>query len=64
MSDWNPIDTAPRDGTLIQGKEEDLSVPRLALYRCFWKNGRWRQMEYDRTVYPTTWRHNLPEHRT
>jgi hypothetical protein len=55
---WLPIKSAPKDGTLIQGKEEDLSKPRVAFYNCYWKRGKWTELHLGGTVHPTEWRHN------
>jgi len=57
---WLAIETAPKDNTLIQGKEEDLSIPHLRLYRCAWKNGAWRLVPFGTVVHPTMWRLDIP----
>lgn len=56
MNPWQPIESAPKDGTPVYGKEEDLSVPRLALYRCVWKNGAWHHLEFNSIKHPTEWK--------
>jgi hypothetical protein len=60
MQDWHLIATAPKDGTLIQGLDTSTGY---SFFRCFWKNGEWREMAYKGIEHPTFWRHNLPEHR-
>ena len=49
--DWQPIDTAPKDGTIIvvrQGK--------WAPHHAYWKYGRWHPIEYNASHRPTHWR--------
>jgi hypothetical protein len=59
---WKPIETAPRNNTLIQACEN--TSQRFALYRCYWKNGKWVCLEFKFQVHPTHWRENRPEDRT
>ena len=60
MRGWDPIETAPKDGTLIQGLDDRTGY---SFFRCFWRDGEWREMSFKTVVHPTFWRHNLLEHR-
>jgi hypothetical protein len=54
LPEYEPIDTAPKDGTLVNAAR---TVPgSFSLFRCFWKNGKWREMNLKSEVHPTHWR--------
>ncbi len=55
-NEWQSIDTAPKDGTIIYGQECNLGIPRFALYRCVWKNGAWREIHFKTIVHPEKWK--------
>ena len=55
MSDWQPIETAPKDGTAVLGY--DPSDGYLCIYVVRWREGEWREAageEYGRWR-PTHW---------
>lgn len=47
---WQPIDTAPRDGTIILARQG-------GYYPCYlrWKDGEWQSVSYHATHVPTHW---------
>lgn len=54
MSEWKPIESAPKDGTRIKVRYKD-----LAPCTAYWKHG-WHYIEYKHCPYPTSWQ-PLPE---
>ena len=46
---WRPIETAPKDGSLVWGFSSYEKIP----YACCWDEGKWISEEYD--VHPTHW---------
>lgn len=48
--EWQPIESAPNDGTLIQIRQGEW-YPTHA----YWKNGDWCHIEYQHTNKPTHW---------
>jgi hypothetical protein len=56
MSEWQPIETAPRDGRTFQIRERDLA-PSIAYY----KDGELRHVSFEHTNRPTHWRPYPPK---
>jgi hypothetical protein len=50
MSDWQPIETAPKDGTVIRIRQG-----RWSPHHARWKDGYWQSIEYTGTQHPTHW---------
>lgn len=50
MSEWQPIETAPKDGRMILIRQGQW-LPCHAR----WVHGRWSVVEYNGTHYPTHW---------
>jgi len=49
--EWQPIETAPRQGRLILAWEESEITYRL----IFWSAGEWRYYPFGVECYPTDW---------
>jgi hypothetical protein len=47
---WQPIETAPRDGTTIHIRQGSF-MP----HHAFWRDGRWCSVEYMGCYRPTHW---------
>ena len=54
MSEWQPIETAPKDGTMI------LAFGKQEIYLIFWVKGYWINREYDYLVPNDTYTHWMP----
>lgn len=52
--EWQPIETAPKDGSLLVGLEN--RDDRWAIFRFFWKDGAWREMNFKSIEHPTHWK--------
>ncbi len=50
MNEWNPIETAPKDGTLIKIRQG-----RWQPVHARWRNGRWSIVEFFGPSKPTHW---------
>lgn len=48
MSDWQPIETAPKDGTVVELNGEH----RLYPMRGLWAHGEWRAEQMSYTLGP------------
>jgi hypothetical protein len=57
---WQSIESAPTD-KLLQGMK--LTESGMSLFRCIFKDGVWRGLEFGNRMQPTHWRHNKPEDR-
>lgn len=49
--DWQPIETAPKDGTIIQVRQGD-----YAPCHALWERGVYKVIEFNGTWRPTHWR--------
>lgn len=54
LNDWKPIESAPKDGTLIRVRQRNCAVRHAR-----WKHERWEFVEYE-GCNPTHWQ-PLPE---
>lgn len=57
MSEWQPIETAPKDGTAFLAYEGGKSHPH---YECWWQHNDWTDEQYwqdeaDSEPEPTHW---------
>lgn len=52
MTDWQPIATFPRDGTIVQIREGG-----LAYTHAYWAASEIRHVEYAHSNRPTHWRY-------
>lgn len=51
VSNWRPIETMPKDGTIVQVREGE-----YAPTHAYWAGGRLRHVEYQHSNRPTQWR--------
>ena len=59
MSEWQPIETAPRDGTAIHARREEKGFSKKP-NMVKWLNGKWvstLRPEIEVTNQPTHWEH-------
>lgn len=54
MTDWQPIETAPKDGTIVLLRERE-----WAPFHAYWAGGRWSAIDFARSNRPTHWK--LPD---
>ena len=54
MSEWQPIETAPKDGTTI------LAIGKLRMYLIHWVKGFWLNSEYVYEVPNDRYTHWMP----
>lgn len=50
MDGWQPIDSAPKDGTILRVRFKGW-LP----YHAFWRDGDWHPVEYSGSSRPTHW---------
>ena len=59
MTLWQPIETAPRDGSVILARQGGYWPCHL-----YWQDGRWQAIEYQATHNPTHWLPGSPDGET
>jgi len=58
VSEWQPIETAPKDGTLIWVVDEKHTI-HIAFWQSKWN---WKRFKVDRT-FQAVWSHDIPAER-
>lgn len=51
MNEWQPIESAPKDGTRILARQGEW-LPHI----LWWEDGGWKSYLYEHTHHPTLWR--------